>query len=148
MIPEDCFYTQHHVWVKPDDDTQLLGVTEPLLRRIGAVVGVEMLDADDPIMPDIPLGALEGMRETRQLYLPMEADILEVNDELVWDFTKLEKDPYGEGWLIKIKASDVEQLDDLMTHDEYDSYIEDQAEEDEDEEEEDEDFDLEDEEEY
>jgi len=109
MIPEDCFYTEHHVWIKPEQDVQLVGVTEPLLRRVGPVVALTVLDADDPIMPDIPWGELEGSRETRQLYLPQEAQILEVHDEVLWTFEKLEKDPYGEGWVMRVRMEDARQ---------------------------------------
>jgi len=123
MIPEDCFYTEHHVWIKPEEDSQLVGVTEPLLRVVGPLISVALLDADDPIMPDIPWGELEGTRETRQLYLTREAQILEVHDELLWRFEKLEKDPYGEGWLIRIQIDDPQQLNRFMTVHRYREYV-------------------------
>ena len=123
MIPEDCFYTEHHVWIKPEADSQLVGVTEPLLRAIGPVVSLAMLDADDPIMPDIPWGEVEGNRDTRQLYLPREAQILEVHDELLWSFEKLEKDPYGEGWLMRVKVEDPQYLIQLMTVHSYRKFV-------------------------
>jgi glycine cleavage system H protein len=110
MIPEDCFYTEHHIWIKSEQDVQLVGVTEPVLRWVGPVVSLTMLDADDPIMPDIPWGELEGYRYTRQLYLPREAQILEVHDEVLWTYEKLEKDPYGEGWLMRVRIEDFRQL--------------------------------------
>ena len=123
MIPEDCFYTDHHVWIKPEEDSQLVGVTEPLLRAIGPVVSLAILDADDPIMPDIPWGEVEGSRDTRQLFLPREAQILEVHDELLWSFEKLEKDPYGEGWLIRVKLEDPQQLIQFMTVHSYRKFV-------------------------
>jgi glycine cleavage system H protein len=123
MIPEDCFYTEHHVWVKPEEDSQLLGVTEPLLRAVGPVVSLSLLDADDPIMPDIPWGEVEGYRDSHQLFLPREAHILEVHDELLWTFEKLEKDPYGEGWLMRVKVEDPQYLIQLMTVHSYREYV-------------------------
>ena len=123
MIPEDCFYTEHHVWIKPEEDSQVLGVTEPLLRLVGPIISVALLDADDPIMPDIPWGEVEGNRETRQLYLPREAQILEIHDELLWNFDKLQKDPYGEGWLMRVQLADPQQLIQLMTVHLYRQYV-------------------------
>ena len=123
MIPEDCFYTEDHIWIKPEEDSQLVGITEPLLRSIGPVVSLAMLDADDPIMPDIPWGEVEGSRDTRQLFLPREAQILEVHDELFWSFDKLEKDPYGEGWLMRVRLEDPQQLIQFMTVHTYKEFV-------------------------
>ena len=123
MIPDDCFYTKGHVWIKPEEDSQLVGVTEPLLRTIGPVVSLALLDADDPIMPDIPWGEVEGSRATHQLFLPREAQILEVHDELLWSFEQLEKDPYGEGWLMRIKLEDPQQLIQFMTVHTYREFV-------------------------
>jgi glycine cleavage system H protein len=125
MIPEDCYYTESHVWIKPEeDDVQLLGVTEPLLESLGQLLSLSLLDEDDPIMPSIPFGNVEGYQGTQQLYLPMEADIIEVNEELVANLEKLQSDPYGEGWLLRITLEDPQkELIQLMTVHSYRDYV-------------------------
>ena len=109
MIPADLFYTKHHLWVRPEADCVEVGVTEPLIRKIKPLVSVEMLEPDDEMKDELPFGELEGCRETYRLYPPAETRILEVNDELLWDQTKLERDPYGEGWLFRILPSKLQE---------------------------------------
>lgn len=125
MIPEDCYYTEYHLWIRHEEDqTLLVGVTRPLLRKVGPLLSIDILDADDPIMPTIPFGQVEGLDDARQLYLPMEADILEVHEELKANLDKLANDPYGDGWLARIKLEDPQsQLIQLMTYHTYRDFV-------------------------
>lgn len=125
MIPEDCFYTQSHVWIQPEEENvQLVGVTEPLLRYVGPLLSIWTLDDDDPIMPSVPFGGVEGAERTHELFLPMQADIVDVNEELVVSLEKLQQDPYGEGWLLRIELDDPQQeLIQLMTVHAYRDYV-------------------------
>jgi glycine cleavage system H protein len=115
VIPDDLFYTRDHVWLRPGEDYFEVGVTEPLVARIAPMVSIELLDADDDMKFELPFAQLEGHAETRHLYPPVETRIVDVNDELLWDQSKLEKDPYGEGWLIRIVPADTQELLHLMT---------------------------------
>jgi glycine cleavage system H protein len=89
-----------------------------------------MLAADDDMKRQVPFGELEGHQETRQLYPPVETRILEVNEELLWDQAKLEKDPYGDGWLMRIALPEGPALLHMMTSTAYTEFCERDLEED------------------
>jgi glycine cleavage system H protein len=125
MIPDDRVYTRNHEWVKVGKGILELGVTQPLLRKIGPLISVELPDADDELKAELPFGELEGLEETWQLYPPVEGRILEVNDEIVWDHKKLVKDPYGKGWLLKVRPHDPEAVKRLWAPGLYRKYCED-----------------------
>lgn len=119
MIPDDRAYTKNHEWVKPDTAFVELGLTDPLLRKLRPLVSIELPDADDELMVELPFGEVEGVQETYQLYPPAEARIIEVHAELVWDQKKLLTDPYGAGWLMKIRVYNPRQLDGLLNAESY-----------------------------
>ncbi len=122
MIPEDRMYTLNHEWVRLDTAFVEIGVTEPLVRSLLPLVSVELPEADDELMPELPFGELEGLHEVHQLYPPAEARIVEVNEELIWNHSKLLKDPYGDGWLLKIRMHDPEGLEGLLAAETYREY--------------------------
>lgn len=119
MIPDDRVYTKNHVWARLGTSLLELGVTEPLLKQVGAVLAVELPDPDDELKLELPFGEVEGETETRQLYAPVESRIVEVNHELVWNHKKLTKDPYGEGWLLRIEVRGPDDLAGLMNAEAY-----------------------------
>jgi glycine cleavage system H protein len=119
MIPDDRVYTKNHVWARLGTALLELGVTEEMLRQVGALLAVELPDADDELKLELPFGELEGEVQTRQLYAPVESRIVEVNDELVWNYKKLARDPYGEGWLLRIEVRGPDDLAGLMNAEAY-----------------------------
>lgn len=128
MIPEDCFYTNNHEWVRADDNQLEIGVTRPLLMKVGDLISLELLDADDEMKLELPFGEIEGSEAICKLYPPIEARIVEVNAELLWNLEKLKQDPYGEGWLIRVQLDEGQQLDVLqfMTGRLYEQYVQEQ----------------------
>lgn len=118
-IPDDRAYTKNHEWVRLSTAVVEIGVTEPLLRKVKPLISIELPDPDDELQMELPFGELEGVAHTHQLYPPVEARIIETNDELVWDHKKLLNDPYGAGWLLKIKVADPEQLRELLSAESY-----------------------------
>jgi len=110
MFPDDRFYSRRHEWIRPEDGQIQIGVTAPILRKIGIVVGVELLDPDDELKLELPFGEIEGMNETHPLYPPIESRIIEVNEEVIWNHEKLMSDPYGEGWLVRLQLEDQRDL--------------------------------------
>ena len=115
VIPDDLFYTKDHVWVRPEENCVEMGVAEPLVRRLEPLLSIDMLDPDDDMKKQLPFAELEGRERTVQLYPPIESRIVEVNQELLWDQTKLVEDPSGKGWLVRVKKPDQEALLHLMT---------------------------------
>ena len=119
MIPEDLQYTRGHLWVRRNGETATLGLTEPMVRRLAPLITVELPDPDDDVMVEIAFGEVEGHAETHHLYSPVEALVSEVNDELMWNQRKLLTDPYGKGWLIKIKVPEEAQWQELLSAEQY-----------------------------
>ena len=114
MIPEDRTYTRNHEWVKLDEAVVQMGLTAPLLKTMGPIISVELPSADDEMMVGIPLGIVEFLNGIHEIMPPADATILEVNKGLEWDIESLAKDPYGKGWLLKIKVHEPAQLRNLL----------------------------------
>jgi glycine cleavage system H protein len=127
MIPDDRVYTRNHVWARLGTTLLELGVTASLLKRVGSLLSVELPDPDDELKLELPFGELEGEEDTVQLFAPVESRIVEVNHELVWNHKKLEKDPYGEGWLLKIEVRGPDDLAGLMNAQGYEQFCAAQA---------------------
>ena len=115
MIPDDRYYTRSHVWVKIDEAVVEVGVTEPILRRLEPLISIELPEEDDEMKVELPFGELEGLRETYQIYPPVEARVVAAHDELLWNLDKLAGDPYGKGWLVKIRVHEPQELKNLLT---------------------------------
>jgi glycine cleavage system H protein len=122
MIPEDRAYTRNHEWVKLDGEVVQMGITAPLLESVGALISLEIPDPDDEMMLGVPFGAVEGMNKVHEFMPPADASVLEVNESLVWDLGVLAEDPYGKGWLVKIKVHDPSQLRNLLSAAAYREY--------------------------
>jgi glycine cleavage system H protein len=119
MIPDDRHYTKDHEWLKEEGGLSVVGVTEPLLRKLSPVISVELPEPDDEMKNELPFAELEGGQENWRFYPPAEARVIEVNDPLTWDQRPLEKDPYGAGWLMKIRVDDEDELRLLMNANTY-----------------------------
>lgn len=121
-IPDDRNYTERHIWVKLDEAPVRMGVTRELLDRLGTLLSIELPEPDVEMMEDVAFGEIEAMDEIFQLYPPAGAQVLESNSSVAWDLDKLQEDPYDEGWLLKIKVHESEQLMDLLTPEAYRDY--------------------------
>jgi len=122
MIPDDRVYTTGHVWARLGTTLLELGVTEPLLKRLGTLISIDLPDPDDELKLELPFGELEGEWRTHQLYAPVESRVVEVNGELVWNHKKLAKDPYGQGWLLKMEVRGPDDLAGLMNAETYEQF--------------------------
>ena len=114
MIPEDRLYTRNHEWVKLDEVVVPMGVTASLLRSLGTLISLELPQREDQMMLGVPFGSVEGAKGLHEMLPPADATILEVNESLLWDLNSLAKDPYGQGWLLKIKVHNPDQLRSLL----------------------------------
>jgi len=146
MNPENTKFAETHEWARASGDTVTVGLSDYAVRELRDITYVELPTVGDQTVMGDPFGEVESVKTVAELVAPCDGEVVAVNDAVVEDPGILSKDPYGEGWLIKIKITDIDQLDELMTHEEYESFIEDEAEdsEDDDEEDEEEEFDEED----
>ncbi len=122
-IPADLKYTKDHEWVKVDGDTVTVGITDFAQGELGDIVYVEVETVDETLEAGEIFGTVEAVKTVSDLFLPVSGEIIEFNTLLEDEPEKVNTDPYGEGWMIKIKCSDSSQLDDLLSDSDYKSLI-------------------------
>lgn len=146
-IPEGLKYSKEHEWVLVEGQSATIGITEYAQEELGDIVYVELPEVGEKVVKDDPFGAVESVKAVSDVYAPVSGAVLEINDVLPDNPETINDDPYGDGWMIRVELSDLDDLKDLMDADEYAEYVAQQKEENDDEEEDDEEEDTEEEEE-
>ena len=122
-IPSELKYTKDHEWIKVDGDILTLGITDFAQGELGDIVYVEVETVDETLDADEVFGTVEAVKTVSDLFLPVSGEIIEFNEILEDEPEKVNADPYGDGWMIKIKMSDSSQLDSLLDADAYKALI-------------------------
>ena len=122
-IPSEFKYTKDHEWIKVEDDIVTVGITDFAQGELGDIVYVEVETLDETLEVDEVFGTVEAVKTVSDLFLPVSGEIIEFNETLEDEPEKVNSDPYGEGWMVKIKMSDKSQLDDLLDADAYKAII-------------------------
>ena len=122
-IPENLKFTKDHEWVKVDGDLAIVGITDFAQNELGDIVFVEIETEDEDLEKEDVFGTIEAVKTVSDLYMPVSGKIIEVNEELESKPELVNNDPYNEGWMIKIKMSKPEQLNDLLTAAQYQELI-------------------------
>jgi glycine cleavage system H protein len=122
-IPQELKYTKDHEWVKIDGDVATVGVTDFAQGELGDIVYVEVETLGETLEGDEVFGTVEAVKTVSDLFLPLAGEILEFNDSLENTPEKVNSDPYGEGWMIKLKISDQSQISNLLSPEEYKELI-------------------------
>ena len=122
-IPSELKYTKDHEWIKIDGDTITIGITDFAQSELGDIVYVEVETLDETLEIEEVFGTVEAVKTVSDLFLPVNGEIIEFNESLEDEPEKVNNDPYGEGWMIKVKCSDVSQLDDLLSAEDYKTII-------------------------
>ncbi len=122
-IPSNLKYTEDHEWVKIEGDTVIVGITDFAQSELGDIVYVEVETVDETLESGEIFGTVEAVKTVSDLFLPVSGEIIEFNTLLEDEPEKVNTDPYGEGWMIKIKCSDESQLDALLSADDYKKLI-------------------------
>jgi glycine cleavage system H protein len=122
-FPKDVKYTKEHEWVKMDGDVAIIGITDFAQGELGELVYVEVDTIGETLHKDDIFGTVEAVKTTSDLFMPVSGEVLEFNSELSEDGGDnpglINEDPYGKGWIIKVKVSDISELDQLMDADTY-----------------------------
>lgn len=113
-IPAELKYSSDHEWVKMDGDLAIIGVTEFAQSELGDIVFVEVETEGETMDQDEVFGTIEAVKTVSDLIMPVSGEIVEFNEALVSSPELINKDPYGEGWIIKVKLSDPSQVDQLL----------------------------------
>lgn len=122
-IPSELKYTKDHEWISIDGDIATVGITDFAQGELGDIVYVEVETLDETLDKDEVFGTVEAVKTVSDLFLPLSGEIIEFNELLEDEPEKVNSDPYGEGWMIKIKISDTSEIDSLMGEKEYKELI-------------------------
>ncbi|MEM6517465.1 MAG: glycine cleavage system protein GcvH [Bacteroidota bacterium] len=118
-IPSDLKYTKDHEWVKIDGDVATVGITDFAQGELGDIVYVEVETVDENLDAEEVFGTVEAVKTVSDLFLPLSGEIVEFNESLEDEPELVNQDPYGKGWMIKLKFSDDSQIDELLSADAY-----------------------------
>lgn len=122
-IPSNLKYTKDHEWVSIDGDVATVGITDFAQKELGDIVYVEVETLDQTLDKDEVFGTVEAVKTVSDLFLPLSGEIIEFNDSLEADPEKVNTDPYGDGWMVKIKFSNPEEVSELLDSDAYKTLI-------------------------
>ncbi len=122
-VPTNLKYTKDHEWVLIEGDTATIGVTDFAQGELGDVVFVEIETEGESLGQGDTFGTIEAVKTVSDLFMPVGGEVVEVNEKLEDDPEVVNKDPYGDGWLIKIKVSDAAEAEELMSADDYKALI-------------------------
>lgn len=122
-IPSELKYTKDHEWVQMDGDVATIGITDFAQGELGDIVYVEVETLDETLDAEEIFGTVEAVKTVSDLFLPLSGEIIEFNEALEDEPEKVNSDPYGDGWMIKLKCSDLTQVENLMSADDYKALI-------------------------
>lgn len=123
MVPQNLKFTKEHEWVKVDGDVATMGVTDFAQGELGDVVYIELPAVGDKIVQFESMGTIEAVKAVSDIYAPITGEIIELNAALEGTPEIVNKEPFAGGWFIKIKISDMAQLDELLSPAEYEELI-------------------------
>ena len=122
-IPEDLKYTKDHEWIRVEEDFAYVGVTDFAQGELGDVVFVEIETEGENLNKEEVFGTIEAVKTVSDMFMPVSGEVLETNPKIEDEPELVNKDPYGEGWMIKIAIADSSELDKLMTPEQYNDLI-------------------------
>ena len=123
-IPEDLKYTKDHEWLKIDGDEALVGITDFAQKELGDIVFVEVDTVDETLEKEETFGTIEAVKTVSDLFMPVSGEVIEFNENLESAPETINSDPFGEGWIVKIKISNMDELNDLFDAAAYKELIE------------------------
>ena len=126
--PEELQYTKEHEWLMIEGNAARIGITDHAQQELGDVVYVELPDVGKKLDKGESFGSVESVKAVSEIYMPLSGTVTEVNELLADSPEEVNSSPYGDGWMIRIEIADSGQIDQLMTSEEYVTYVEGEAE--------------------
>ncbi len=123
-IPENLKYTKDHEWVKTDGDMLTIGITDFAQGELGDVVFIEVETVGETLEQEEAFGTIEAVKTVSDLFMPVDGEVVEFNEALDANPEIVNKDAFGDGWIIKVKMSDPSQAEDLLDYNQYKELIE------------------------
>ncbi len=122
-IPATLKYTKDHEWVSIDGDTATIGITDFAQKELGDIVYVEVETLDQTLEKDEVFGTVEAVKTVSDLFLPLSGEVIEFNEALVTKPEVVNSDPYGAGWMVKVKISNADEIEHLLSSEAYGELI-------------------------
>lgn len=122
-IPSDLKYTKDHEWVRIEGNVATIGITDFAQGELGDIVYVEVDTLDETLEREAVFGTVEAVKTVSDLFLPLTGELVEFNEALEDEPEKVNSDPYGEGWMVKIKFSNEDEVNDLLSDADYKKLI-------------------------
>jgi len=122
-VPEKLKYTKDHEWVLLEGDVLTIGITDFAQSELGDIVYVEVDTLDETLEAEEVFGTVEAVKTVSDLFLPVSGEIIEFNESLEDEPEKVNDDPYGAGWMIKLKCTNISELDELLSAEDYKTLI-------------------------
>ena len=113
-IPEELKYTKDHEWIRIDGEILTIGITDFAQSELGDIVYVEVDTLDETLEAEAVFGTVEAVKTVSDLFLPVSGEIIELNEALEYAPEQVNEDPYGAGWMVKVKCSDVSEIESLL----------------------------------
>jgi len=123
LNPEELRYTESHEWVHVNGDIGTIGITDHAQKQLGEIVYLELPEVGHVFNADEEFGTVESVKAVSELYVPVSGEVVEINKAAVGELGIINDDPFGDGWLIKVKLSTDEDVARLMTADSYAKYV-------------------------
>ncbi len=121
--PPGLKYSREHEWVSTEESVATVGITDHAQEQLGEIVYIELPSIGEKVSKDDPFGVVESVKAVSDIYAPVSGTVVAVNEDLPESPEVVNEDPYGDGWLIKVKVSDPADLDDLMDSAEYEEMV-------------------------
>ena len=118
-VPNELKYTKDHEWISINGDVATIGITEFAQGELGDIVYVEVETVDEELAAEEVFGSVEAVKTVSDLFMPMGGEVIEFNELLETNPEKVNEDPYGDGWMIKVKMNNPAELNELLSADQY-----------------------------
>ncbi len=122
-VPAELKYTKDHEWVKIESNTAIVGITHFAQGELGDIVYVDVDTLDDTVAKDEVFGSVEAVKTVSDLIMPLSGEVIEFNEALEDEPEKVNSDPYGDGWMIKLSISDTSEIEGLLSSEQYTELI-------------------------
>jgi len=123
LVPKELLYTDQHEWLLQNGEVATVGITDYAQHELGDIVFVELPKVGDRVSQGQPFGAVEAVKTVAELFAPVSGEVLEVNESLTEEAGQVNEDPYGAGWMIRVRILTPDEVDRLMTPEEYERMI-------------------------
>ncbi|HEX8852758.1 MAG TPA: glycine cleavage system protein GcvH [Pyrinomonadaceae bacterium] len=122
-VPEDLHYSKDHEWIRMDGQIGTVGISDHAQNSLGDVVYVELPKAGESFTAHDVFGSVESVKAVSELYIPVSGEVIEVNESLQDEPERVNTDPYGEAWMIRVRVKNPSEVDGLLTAAEYEDYL-------------------------